>query len=138
MRGLRGRYGLEAESESVHHAWSVVLDHDVALLDQPEHQVERFRAPEIEAERSLARVLLGVVGRHAVASWRGEPGDVARRRLDLDHLGAEVGEHPSAVRAGQHPGEVEDPDSVERSLHVPIVADLGCPWRTQDLRPYLC
>ena len=37
--------------------------------------------------------------------------------LDLDHLGAEVGQEKGAVRSRQEPGEVEDPDTRERAAH---------------------
>src|SRR5437763_1458088 len=39
----------------------------------------------------------------------GEPGHVPLRRLDLDHVGAEVGEQHRGVRAGERVGEVDDP-----------------------------
>ena len=45
---------------------------------------------------------------------RREAGQVAVGRLDLDDVGAEVGEHAGGVRAGQHPREVEDAHPVER------------------------
>ena len=37
----------------------------------------------------------------------GEPAEVALRRLDLDDVGAEVGERPTGDRTGQHSREVE-------------------------------
>jgi hypothetical protein len=36
--------------------------------------------------------------------------------LDLDDVGPEVGEHHRAVRAGEHPGQVDDADAGEREL----------------------
>jgi len=46
------------------------------------------------------------------------PGIVAPTRpLDLDHLGAEVGEVLGGPGTGQHAGEIEDADPVEDSGH---------------------
>ena len=43
---------------------------------------------------------------------------VARSRgLDLDHLGPEHGQLIAAERAGEHVGEVEDPDTLEKLRH---------------------
>ena len=43
------------------------------------------------------------------------PGVVAGGALDLDDVGAEVGEHHRRVRAGEHPGEVGHPDAGQRA-----------------------
>ena len=43
----------------------------------------------------------------------GEAGQVTGRRLHLDDVGAEVGEHPRAVRPGEHTREVEDTNAVQ-------------------------
>ena len=45
----------------------------------------------------------------------GEARHVAARRLDLDHVGAEVGEQHGAVGAGQHLGEVDHPQPAQRA-----------------------
>ena len=74
------------------------------------------------------------LGGEAVAAGRGEAGEVAGGRLDLDHVGAEVGEHPAAVRARQHPRQVEHPDPVERRSHRPIVAGRSAGRRTPRWR----
>ena len=90
------------------------------------------RVLEIEGERLLAaierleveRVLLVQVGRHvagAVAAHRGI--------LDLDHLGAQVGEDLRAEGAGSELGDGEDADAVERGPgHVSTVAGLRRGW----------
>ena len=64
---------------------------------------------EVERDRALVAVDAEVVGRDAVAHRR-HPGAgvVAGRALDLDHLGAEVGEQHRGVGPGEDPGEVGD------------------------------
>ncbi len=76
-------------------------------------------AAQVEHDRALPAVDAEVVRRDAVALGR-RPGAglvAARRALDLDHLGAQVGEQHRGVGAGQHPGEVGDQQAVERSGH---------------------
>ena len=41
------------------------------------------------------------------------PGGVAGRRLDLDDVGAEIGEHHRAERPGHHLRDVEDAEAFE-------------------------
>ena len=40
--------------------------------------------------------------------------------LDLEHVGAEVGEQQRAEAAGQQAREVEDADALERQAHAPL------------------
>ena len=97
-----------AETEAIHHAGAVVLDHDIAPLGE----LGRHGCPrgggEVDADVALAGVLLDEVGGESVHLRGGEAGQIAGGRFDLDHLGPEVAEHPGGVRAGQHPGEVEN------------------------------
>jgi hypothetical protein len=51
---------------------------------------------------------------------------VAFRRLDLDDVGALVGQQHGAVRAEDDVGEVDDPDAFERAWHFSFLAD-GAP-----------
>ena len=68
------------------------------------------RLLEVDRERALAAVgrdeqggeLAGRVDRLAAAAR-----DVAARRLDLDHVGALVGQEHRGERAGHHAGEVD-------------------------------
>ena len=70
---------------------------------------------EVERDRALVAVDAEVVRRDAVAHRRlPGAGVVAGRRLDLDHLGAEVGEQHRGVGAGQDPGEVGDQQPGQR------------------------
>ncbi len=42
---------------------------------------------------------------------------IARGRLDLDHVGSEVGEHHRAERASHHLGDVENAETNQGSGH---------------------
>ena len=48
-------------------------------------------------------------------------GVVALRRFDFDDLGAPVGKHAGAGRAGQQAGQVENADASERLCHAAII-----------------
>ena len=78
---------------------------------------------QVDADVALAGVLLDEVRGQPVDLRRGEPGEVALRRLDLDHLGAEVAQRAGGVWPRQDPREVEDPDAVERSCHCADASD---------------
>ena len=70
---------------------------------------------EVDGDRALAGVLLAEVG--ALGPLAELPGDVALGRLDLDDVGAEVGEHAAGERAGEDTAEVEDLHAVEWVCH---------------------
>ena len=56
------------------------------------------------------------IGRWTDEWWSPAAGVVpVARSLDLDHPGAEVGQHHRRVRAGQRPGQVDDGDIGQRS-----------------------
>ena len=114
---------LVAHAEAVHHAGPEGLEQHVVLAHQPQQhlaaalllQVQPDRAlaaVEREEQRRLRRVLRALVVRRG-------PADVVAHAgvLDLQHLGAEVGEQQRAEAAGQQPGEVEDLDALERPAH---------------------
>ena len=70
------------------------------------------RVGEVEHDRALVAVDGQVVGADIAAGRRHPvPGVVAGRALDLDHVGAEVGQQHRAVRPGEHAGEVGDHDA---------------------------
>ena len=112
-----GRHLLGAEPEPLHHAGPVVLDEHVALPGQLDRQLDAAGRAEVDAHVALADVLLDEVRRQPVDARAGEAGQVTGRRLDLDHLGPEVRQHPRAVRTGQDAGQIEDTDTVERTTH---------------------
>ena len=64
---------------------------------------------EVERDRALAAgVVLEAAAHAAMAGVGGVPAGIAFRRLDLDHLGAEVGQQHSTVGTGQDLAEVDN------------------------------
>ena len=110
-RGDRG--GVEAEGG--HHARGRRLDEHVGtrgqvaqrrppvVVGQVEHDAALAQAPGLPEQRTLGVALAPVDERRHES--RGAPAG----RLDLDHLGTQVGENPPG-RLGQRPGEVEHPE----------------------------
>ena len=90
---------LVAEPEAVHHAGAEILDQDIGFRDQPMNERDRIGILEVEREASLSRIELAEIGAVAVADRRAQPHVVAFRRLDLDHLRADVGQQPRAIGA---------------------------------------
>ena len=114
-----------AHAQPLHHARPEALDEDVVVLREPKQDVARGRLLQVEPQGALVAIerqevgrrravllllLAAVVGRH--------PADVvaAGRVLDLEDLGSEVGQQQGAEAARQKPGEVEDPQSLERPV----------------------
>jgi hypothetical protein len=96
-----------------------VLDQDVHLIAESVEPPPAGRVLEIERDAALVHVTEQVreraVRRDDVArERRGEPLGIPARRLDLDDVGAEVGEHSAGERSAQV-GEVKDGQMLERS-----------------------
>jgi len=110
--GVDGRHALPVEAEARHHARAEVLDEDVGALDQAPGDRLALGALEIEREAPLVAVRGEEEDAHAVlvevASGPVALPEPAARRLDLDHVGAEVGEELDAGRPEEELGEAED------------------------------
>jgi len=106
------------EPESGHRPRTEILDDDIGSLDEPlECRLPRGML-EVEGDAALVPVDREVVRRHAVLV-RGRPAPrlvAGPRLLDLDDLGAVVGEHERAVRTGERPGQVDDADAMQCAL----------------------
>ena len=106
---------LEAQARQVPR--QEVLHHHVGGLHEPAHHRGPRRGGEVEADRPAVPVHPEEVG--GVVAVEGRPpgsGVVpGAGSLDLEHVGAEVGEDPAGVRPGQHPGQVEHPDAGQRA-----------------------
>ncbi len=111
-----GRDGVVVEAEARETAGAEVLHHDVGAAGELLGERDVAGVLEVEGDGALVAVDPEVVRRDAVAHGRlPRPGVVAGGRLDLDHLGAEVGEQHRGVGAGQDPREVGDQQPRERS-----------------------
>ena len=106
-----------AEAEAGEPAGPEVLHHDVGAARRAPGRASRSLVVlEVEGDRALVAVDAEVVRRDAVAHRRlPGAGVVTGRRLDLDHLGAEVGQQHRGVGAGQDPREVGDQQPGKRS-----------------------
>ena len=84
---------LEAEAALREPARTHRLDDDVGAPHEVEIDVNAFLCAQVENERTLAAVDVQMHQRHALDDGPCHlPDVVARRRLDLDDFGAEVGE----------------------------------------------
>ena len=103
---LRRRLG--ADAEAVHDAGPEVLDHHVGAVDQALRDLEVAGRLEVEGDASLAALEEGV-GRMLPAR--------AARRVDVDDVGALVGEHDAGQRAGDVLAEIDNADTGEWTCH---------------------
>ena len=107
-------HGVVAQPEAVELARPVGLDDEVGPADEPVEHRRGALLAEIEGHGPLPAVQGDVGGVEPAAVHAAEP--VARgRRLDLDHVGAEVGEQERAEAAGDHAREVEHVHVAERA-----------------------
>ena len=105
-----------AEAPFLQRAGAEILDDDVAFGRKPAQQVAAAVAGEVERHAFLVarfrkphqRVAAFGVGAETTQRVAG------LRRLDLDHLGAELAENGGAVRPRDEGSEIEDADSLER------------------------
>ena len=106
---VAGEAHVGTDAEPLGDAGPEPLDQRVGPLDQAQHGLDALGVLEVDADRAPAPVE-----------------DVGRRRrrvaarhvagaVDADDVGAHVGEHHGAERAGTDPGELDDPDAVEWS-----------------------
>jgi hypothetical protein len=115
--GVAGRDRLVVEPEGGQGPGPEVLHDHVGGVAERKRDVAGARRVEVDAQVALARVLLRVVpGDLAVAGER-LPGQVAAGRLELDDLSPQVEQRLGAVRAREHPGEIDDADPFERKRH---------------------
>ena len=104
---------LVVDAETELHVGAVVLDHHVGLLDQLHEDGEAVRLLEVERDRALVAMQVLEVGPMARPAHVHVTG--AGRHLDLDAVGAPVGEVAHRGRAGTHPRQVEHGEAGKRS-----------------------
>ena len=98
--------GRPVAPEARHHARPKALEDDVRRRRQAVEERPALRGLEVESDAPLV----------AVDEREGRPPrvlDRRLRRLDLDDVGAHVGEEHRAELARRHPHQLEDPDPVE-------------------------
>src|SRR5262249_62373424 len=107
---------LPAEAPAFEHTRAKVLEDDVAVRDQPPHDVLPLRQVQIERHQ----LLVAVADREPVLATvlaRAEAPQIvaAAGHLGLDHLGPELGHQRAAERTGDDLGELEHADAFERA-----------------------
>ena len=118
------RQRLVADAPFLHGAGLEILDQHVGRLEQFQQDLAAFLLGEVERHRALVAVDAGEVGGDAFLVERRapQPGLVALRRLDLDHLGAVIGQHLGAVRPAQHTRQIDDFQAFQCPRHlVPLL-----------------
>ena len=115
------------QAHAVERAGGEVLDQHVAGLDQPVEDIHALGMLGIDGDRPLAAVEHGeieAVGIGHVAQLAAR--DIAgARTLDLDHVGAHIGEQLGAGRSRLHVGEVENAKTVERAAGLAVGPGTG-------------
>ena len=114
---------LVAHAEAIEHAGAEGLQHDVVLARQAQEDLAPAVGLQIDADGGL----VAVQGQEQRARGRVLRALVLRRRpphvvaqvqvLDLQHLGAEVGQQQRAESAREQPREIEDLHAFQREAH---------------------
>ena len=117
MPGFSARELLVVESHRRHDAGTEVLQHDVGLAHQRGEDLLAAVAAQVEADALLAAVVDGEIDALAAHHRRVAARLLAARRLDLDDLGAEVGQDHAAARAGLETRQLENTNAVQRKGH---------------------
>src|SRR5439155_21947868 len=140
-RGVNGArveflHRVVAEPQSLHDAGAEILGDDIAFLDQAAGDFLPLRGLQVDDDAALVAVEqqeekaveLGIV---AVPQLAGAV--AALRVLDLDHIGAEPGQHLRARRAGLVMGEIDDANAVERLAHLSLLEGIIGAFRARAL-----
>src|SRR5688572_13908483 len=116
--GVVARERVPAEVPFLQRPGPEVLDHDVRAARQAAHDLLAFGPAQIAGHRLLVARLHVPPQRGAVAQLAPLAQRIAlARRLDLDHLGAEVAQRLGAERPGDQAAELHHPHARERSAH---------------------
>jgi hypothetical protein len=114
--GVGGRHGGVVEAEAGQATGLEVLHEHVGATGQLAGGREVVGVLEVQRDRPLVAIDAEVVRGDALAHRRlPRPGVVTGRPLDLDHLGAQVGQQHGRVRPGEDAGEVGDEQAGQRA-----------------------
>ena len=107
--GLERLELLIAQAQLLGAAGLEVVQHHIALRQQVVDDLQAFGALQIHGDGPLVAVHRAVVGGLGLADANAPVARViaALGVLDLDHLGAEIGQHHAAHRARKHPRQIE-------------------------------
>ena len=103
--------------QTVHRAWTEVLDQHVHPIDQPQAQFDALRLLQVDTDPALAPIQTEEKVRLSARKWRPPaPPHIARARLQLIHLRAIIAQQQRAVGASQSMRKIEHAYTVQR-LH---------------------
>jgi hypothetical protein len=114
--GVRGREDILAQSKLLHDAGPVILEQHIGAGDE----LEQDRSAGVRAQVELDAALAAVVGdeiRTVLLAAKGPERIAALRMLDLDHVGAEVGQHHARERSRDHGAQLDDAHALENVGH---------------------
>jgi hypothetical protein len=108
--------GLVADAPFVERAGFEILDQDVGSLEHPhQHGASALRG-EVEPDRALVAVDADKIGRVLAVEGRSPVAHlVARRGLDLDHIGAVVGENLRAIGSAENARKIDHAQARHRA-----------------------
>ena len=94
------------------------FDEDVGIADELLQELSALGLAEVDRDEALVAVDERPPERHAVLLPAERPERVPSGMLDLDDVGAEVGEQRADDRASEQDGGVDDAQSLERSVRL--------------------
>ena len=112
--GLSLEECLGREAHALQRPRHEVLDHGIGGREQPLQHLEVMVALEVEGDAALVPAV-GLPEHLDVVDPPAPQVVAAIRVLDLDHVGAEVGEHVRDHVAGDEPGQVDDANAAQRA-----------------------
>jgi len=118
--GADGRDRLVVEPEPLERPRLEVGDDHVGALAETPRKLEIEADLQVESDRALVAIRCVMVRGATLRVGGREPAArvVAGRRLDLDHIRAQVAQGHRDERAREHAGEVDDGDPLERGHNV--------------------
>ena len=136
---------LVAQARAIEHAAAEVLDHDVAVRGELADDALAFGVLQVEREPALVAVgeaeLRRAVPPAVVVVHLADDAEGIEigARFDLDHVGAEIGQHGRGVGAGRQQAEIEDAHAGEGPVHAASSArSRGGAGRGAKERPFHC
>ena len=115
-RGKRSDSVVVADAPFFHRARLEVLDQDVGAFQQAQQHRAAVGLADVERDGALVAVDADEVAGVVVVERRAPVAHlVALRRLDLDHVGAVVGQDHRAVRAAEHARQVDHLQAGQRA-----------------------